>query len=119
MATDQTVSKPLYRADCNSVSPRTVTFFFDGSPLTVPEGTSVAAALLLNGAGAFRTTPVSSAPRAPYCMMGVCFDCLLEIDGVPSQQACLTAVRDGMDVRRQFGAGAVPEIVEGDGNAHQ
>jgi predicted molibdopterin-dependent oxidoreductase YjgC len=39
--------------------------------------------------------------------MGVCFDCLMEIDGVPNQQACMIRVRDGMKVRRQHGAASV------------
>ena len=50
---------------------------------------------------------VSGSPRAPYCMMGVCFDCLMEIDGVGNRQACLTPVADGMQVRRQRGARGV------------
>jgi predicted molibdopterin-dependent oxidoreductase YjgC len=84
-----------------------VTLKFEDQMLTVPAGLTVAAALLLRGVGAFRTTPVTSAPRAPYCMMGVCFECLVEIDGKPSRQACLTTVRDGMVIRRQQGASAV------------
>jgi predicted molibdopterin-dependent oxidoreductase YjgC len=51
-----------------------------------------------------RATPVSGSPRAPYCMMGVCFDCLMEIDGVPNRQACLVPVAEGMRIRRQQGA---------------
>jgi predicted molibdopterin-dependent oxidoreductase YjgC len=47
---------------------------------------------------------VSGEPRAPYCMMGVCFECLVEVDGVPNVQACMTSVREGMTVRRQHGA---------------
>ena len=38
-------------------------------------------------------------PRGPFCMMGVCFDCLVEIDGVPNVQGCMTPVREGMQVR--------------------
>jgi hypothetical protein len=37
-------------------------------------------------------------------MMGVCFECLVEVDGVPSRQSCLVAVREGMKVCRQQGA---------------
>lgn len=70
-------------------------------------GDSVAAALLAAGVTTLRETPVSGTPRAPYCMMGVCFDCLVEIDGVGNRQACLTMVSEGMQVRRQHGARAV------------
>ena len=90
-----------------------VTVRFEDESLTVAAGTSVAAALLLHGAGAFRRTPVSQAPRAPYCMMGVCFECLVEIDGKPGRQACLTTVREGMVIRRQQGASALPPLGEG------
>jgi len=68
---------------------------------------SVVAALLLAGAVPTRTTPVSGAPRAPYCMMGVCFECLVAIDGVPNQQGCLIPVVEGMRIDRQLGSVAV------------
>lgn len=99
--------RPLFTTQ-SSPAGATVTLQFEGRSLTVAAGLSVAAALLLEGAGPFRTTPVSGAPRAPYCMMGVCFECLVEVDGKPGRQACLTTVRDGMVVRRQQGASALP-----------
>lgn len=82
----------------------TVTIEFDGQPLNVLAGRSVAASLLAAGVSRFRSTPVSGAPRAPYCMMGVCFECLLEIDGVPNRQSCLVEVAPGMKLRTQEGA---------------
>jgi predicted molibdopterin-dependent oxidoreductase YjgC len=82
----------------------TVEVFVDGVALRVPEGASAAAAVLLAGAAAIRETPVSGAPRLPYCMMGVCFDCLAEIDGVANRQACLVPVAPGMRIARQRGA---------------
>jgi predicted molibdopterin-dependent oxidoreductase YjgC len=75
----------------------------DGAPRRVPPHYTVAAALLQSGLAACRTTPVSGAPRGPFCMMGVCFDCLVEVDGVPNVQACMTRVRDGMRVRAMDG----------------
>ena len=81
----------------------TVTLSVDGKPVTALPGDSVAAALLAAGIIACRTTPVSGAPRAPYCMMGVCFECLVAIDGVGSRQACLARVRDGMRIETQQG----------------
>ncbi|WP_046115345.1 (2Fe-2S)-binding protein [Aquincola tertiaricarbonis] len=76
---------------------------FDDRLLQVPAGTTVAAALLQSGVQRFRSSAVSGAPRAPYCMMGVCFECLVEIDGEASRQACLVTVREGMQVRTQQG----------------
>lgn len=81
-----------------------VTIWFNGSPLNVPAGVSVAAALAMSGVTRLRSTPVSGAPRAPLCMMGVCFDCLLEINGRPNRQGCLIEVEPDMDVRTQEGA---------------
>lgn len=83
---------------------REVTIHFDGQPVSAREGDSVAAALLAAGHAATRTTPGGGEPRGPYCMMGVCFDCLVEIDGTSNVQACMTLVRDGMKVRPMPGA---------------
>lgn len=81
----------------------TVTITFDGEPITAYAGDSVAAALAAAGVSHNRTTPVSGAPRAAFCMMGVCFDCLVTIDEVGNRQACLVTVRDDMKVERQLG----------------
>ena len=78
-----------------------VTISVDGAPLRAAAGDTVAAALMASANPACRETPVSGAPRAPFCLMGVCFDCLMEIDGVPNRQACMVQVRAGMAVRRQ------------------
>jgi predicted molibdopterin-dependent oxidoreductase YjgC len=80
-----------------------VTITLDGRPVRARADDTVAAALLAAGIASCRTTPVSGAPRGPYCMMGVCFDCLVVIDGVGNRQACLTRVRDGMAVEVQAG----------------
>jgi len=75
----------------------------EGEPFTAREGDTVAAALLAAGNDYCRTTAISGALRAPYCMMGVCFDCLVSIDGVANRQGCLTQVRAGMRVEIQRG----------------
>lgn len=82
-------------------------FEFEGQPLSAKPGDTVAAALLAAGIISCRTTPVSQSPRGPWCMMGVCFECLVEIDGTPNCQACQTTVVDGMRVARQQGARTV------------
>jgi len=83
---------------------KNVTVVFEGQQIDTREGDTVAAALLAAGITTFRSTPISSSPRSPYCMMGVCFECLLEIDGVPNVQACQVQVRDGMRINPQRGA---------------
>ena len=77
--------------------------FVDGIAVAARQGDTVAAALLAAGFDHCRTTPVTGAPRAPYCMMGVCFDCLVTIDGVGNRQGCLVPVREGMRVETQHG----------------
>jgi predicted molibdopterin-dependent oxidoreductase YjgC len=113
-----TYQRPLFRSEGGNAQ-ATVNVYFNDEPLVVPEGISVAAALLLGGVGCFRTTPVTSAPRAPYCMMGVCFECLVEIDGVAARQACLTLVRAGMKIRRQEGAAQLHLESTKDGEVHE
>src|ERR1700704_3281056 len=85
----------------------TVTVTINGTAFQAPQGCTAAAALLLEGATPTRTTPVTGAPRAPYCMWGVCSDCLAEIDGFPNHQACLVPVADGMRIARQLGKPAI------------
>ena len=80
-----------------------VTIEIDGAAVAAEAGESVAAVLLRQPDIWSRTTPVTQSKRAPYCMMGVCFECLAEVDGVASVQTCLTPVRDGMRVARQTG----------------
>lgn len=85
---------------------------FNGQTRRVPVGVSVAAALLGTGEMRLRASPVSGAPRGPYCMMGVCFECLVEIDGVPNRQGCLITVREGMQIRSQEGRAQLAEQLE-------
>jgi predicted molibdopterin-dependent oxidoreductase YjgC len=81
----------------------------DGAEVACRASDTVAAALLAHGWDACRDTAVGGVPRGPYCMMGVCYDCLVTIDGRPNQQACMTPVRAGMTVERQAGARKVIE----------
>lgn len=81
-----------------------VTITFEGKQLEAPAGETVIAAVMAAGAVYNRTTPMSGEHRAPYCHMGVCFECLMEIDGIPNRQACMIRVRDGMVINRQRGA---------------
>jgi sarcosine oxidase subunit alpha len=80
-----------------------VEIFVDGVAVMAREGDTVSAALLASGLDVRRATAVSGAPRLPYCMMGVCFECLVTIDGMGNRQGCLTPVRAGMRVEIQKG----------------
>ncbi len=83
---------------------KTVSIEFEGIALDVPETTTVAAAVLSHGGKTHtRLSPASGEKRGPYCFMGVCHECLVEIDGIPNQQACIIEVKEGMKIRRQLG----------------
>lgn len=70
----------------------------DGKPLAFVEGQTVAAALVAAGRVSWRTTRLGHRPRGVFCGIGVCFDCLVAIDGVGGQRACLIPAREGMTV---------------------
>lgn len=78
---------------------------FDGAAVAFVPGQSVAAALLASGRLAWRTTRHTGRPRGLFCGIGVCFDCLVTIDGHPNQRACLVPARPGMSVQPQLGTG--------------
>ena len=50
---------------------------FEGQLIYAQRGETVAAALLAGGINTFRTTPGNGSERGPFCMMGVCFECLV------------------------------------------
>ena len=82
---------------------QTVNIVLEGNVIQVPETITVAAAVLSHaGKRHIRCSAISGQDRAPYCFMGVCHECLVEIDGVPNQQACLIEVKDGMKIKRQL-----------------
>ena len=93
----------LKRLHENNPDAELITITFEGEQLQVPAGETVLASVMAAGSGHNRTSPISGAHRAGYCQMGVCFECLMEIDGIPNQQACNMQVRDGMVVIRQNG----------------
>ncbi len=93
-----------------SDAPLAQTIMFDDRTIACCAGETVAAALLAAGVDYLRTTPVSGAPRLPFCMIGNCFDCLVEIDGRSDRQACLAIVVDGMIVRSQSGSGRLETV---------
>jgi sarcosine oxidase subunit alpha len=87
----------------NETAPGGMTIEIDGVSVMAQPGDTVTAALLASGLDYCRDTVVSSAKRGPYCMMGVCFDCLVTIDGVGNRQGCLVPVADGMKITLQKG----------------
>jgi predicted molibdopterin-dependent oxidoreductase YjgC len=82
-----------------------LTIQVDGEPVQAYAGESVATVLLALGRRTFRHTE-QGAPRGLYCGMGVCFDCLVTVDGVENVRACMTPVAEGMVIAT--GRRAVP-----------
>jgi predicted molibdopterin-dependent oxidoreductase YjgC len=83
---------------------RSVAISVEGQRVQARAGETLATALLGAGVVPLRRTAVSGEPRAPLCLMGVCFDCLVEVDGMQNVQACMVEVREGMQVRLPQGA---------------
>lgn len=85
---------------------KTVTVTINGTTLAVPVGTSVAALALTQDMRYTRSTAISASKRAPFCMMGVCYDCLMVINGKTNQRACTVLVKQDMQIERQTGLGS-------------
>lgn len=80
-----------------------VEILINGRPVLACAGETVATALLAAGVRRFRRTHKTGAPRGLYCGMGVCFECLVTVDGVANVQACLTPVTPGMRIETELG----------------
>jgi predicted molibdopterin-dependent oxidoreductase YjgC len=78
-----------------------VQIWINGQETQAFSGEMVSTALLARGPRQFRRTVKNCAPRGLYCGMGVCFDCLVTIDGIPNLQACLTPVAAGMRIETE------------------
>jgi len=84
-----------------------IKIFIDGEEIEVRRGDTVAAALLFAKKMDYRASQINGEPRAPYCMTGHCFECLVEINGRGNRQGCLVPVKEGMQIKRQY---ARPEV---------
>lgn len=75
-----------------------VSIMVDGKEIEAYRGETVAAAMLAAGIRTFNLSLHSKKPRSLYCGMGVCYECLVTINGVHAQRACVTYVQDGMKI---------------------
>ncbi|WP_424464814.1 (2Fe-2S)-binding protein [Pseudoclavibacter helvolus] len=73
----------------------------DGEPFEGIQGQSIAGVLLGAGRRSWRETAVAGSPRGLFCGIGVCFDCLVTVDGVPDVRACQRRACDGDEVTSQ------------------
>ena len=78
----------------------TVTCYVDGARVTVPDGASVARAVLDQSQSlAVRRTRLREEPRGLFCGIGACYDCLVFVDGAGPLRSCLLTAEQGMDIR--------------------
>ena len=75
----------------------------DGIQHQVAEGVSVAAALLSIQQRAWRLTRHNQDPRGVFCGIGVCFDCLVTVNGVANIRACLDVIQPHDVITTQTG----------------
>ncbi|MCG5215044.1 (2Fe-2S)-binding protein [Streptosporangium sp. KLBMP 9127] len=71
---------------------------FDGGPVPARQGQTIGAVLHAAGIRSWRTTRFGGRPRGLFCGIGVCFDCLVTVNGTPSLRACQTEALPGDEV---------------------
>jgi len=74
----------------------------NGKMVTAFPGETIATVLLAAGWQMFRHSALSGEPRGPFCGMGLCFDCLVTVNGQPNVRACVTYAQPGDTVERQI-----------------
>jgi predicted molibdopterin-dependent oxidoreductase YjgC len=89
----------------------TVEISIDGRTVEVPAGTTLAAALYSSGQRVMRKTTRNSEPRALFCGMGVCYDCVVKVDGRANVRSCQTTVHNNMSVSTQNGEPDLEDFV--------
>jgi len=75
-----------------------VTFTFNGNSISCQKGQSIAAALIAADNRELRTTRFGNEPRSIFCGIGVCYDCVVVVNGVANQRSCLIEATDEMNV---------------------
>jgi aerobic-type carbon monoxide dehydrogenase small subunit (CoxS/CutS family) len=88
--------------DSNLTRGPKVTISVNGEKVKAHIGETVAAVLLVENLYAMRTT-IAGEPRGVFCGMGICFDCLVVVNGIPNTRACMTWVTDAMVISTQDG----------------
>ncbi len=87
---------------------RPVKFTYNGKFVDGYEGEPIAAALKAAGLMVHRYTAKEHKPRGIFCAIGRCTDCVMIVDGVPNVRTCVTPLKEGMDVKTQYGVSDKP-----------
>ncbi|GAB7042376.1 MULTISPECIES: (2Fe-2S)-binding protein [Catenuloplanes] len=89
----------------------------DGEPVAGRAGQTIAGVLLASGRVSWRTSPRGGRPRGVFCGIGVCFDCLVVVNGLRDVRACQRRAADGDVITRQDDAGPPDTVRAGRGRA--
>lgn len=82
--------------------PAELTITVDGVPASGVVGQSLAGVILATGQLAWRRTSAHDRPRGVFCGIGVCFDCLAEVNGLRDVRTCQRRAADGDVVNTQY-----------------
>lgn len=75
-----------------------VNILVNGNELPAYEGETVLAALIASGYKSLKRSAFLKEKRGALCGMGVCFECLITINGIPNKRACMCQVEDNMEI---------------------
>jgi aerobic-type carbon monoxide dehydrogenase small subunit (CoxS/CutS family) len=75
-----------------------ISFTFNGKEFSCQQGQSIAAALISSDTRELRTTRFGNEVRSIFCGIGICYDCVVVVDGVANQRSCLIEAKQGMKV---------------------
>lgn len=89
----------MSHADPSGNADDAIDLLVDGIVLRARPGQTIAAALIAAGEHVFRRTRGCGDARSLYCAMGVCYECIVQVDGV-NERACMREVQPGMRVER-------------------
>jgi predicted molibdopterin-dependent oxidoreductase YjgC len=84
---------------------------FDGHEVTAHAGQTVGASLIDAGIRSWRTTRNHGEPRGIFCGIGICYDCLITVDGLANQRACLVRAANGMRLSSEPAPLATPGAI--------
>ena len=76
----------------------TIRLRVNGRSVAAIPGETVLAALTAAGFKVLKKSNVRGEARGPFCGMGVCYECLVTINGVPKQRSCMVEVADDMEI---------------------
>lgn len=85
---------------------KVISFTYDGKIMSGLEGEPIAIALEAAGVMIHRYTKKHHEPRGIFCAIGRCTDCVMIVDGKANIRTCITPLKEGMDIKTQYGVSA-------------